>query len=255
MTIKNPHAPASEAQLKLVRKLAMRLPDDARDRAYERMAERFMSMSVASQWIEKLGELPVPEPTGDLKLVVDHLRKQRDDGKANDFGASLLDQFEKFGTLSEKQRSAILKRVKPQGNATPNPLIPAGRYAVQIDGEWQLFRVWRGTRNLAIQHVYAVKGTEEGTRLNAPNERLVATLVAKDPGLAARQFGYRTGHCGRCGKELEVNLSRKLGVGPECMKHVHTDEQRYSLMAWGRQELRDVGIDPEAKHDDLAVTA
>jgi hypothetical protein len=148
------------------------------------------------------------------------------------------------------------------------PLVPRGRYAVRVGDDIVFVRVWRGTENPFAQRMYlllraelstldphALKGIAkaEGERLNYAEALAVGKAIAADPGEAAREFGSRTGACWRCSTELEVNLSRKLKMGPECMKHVYDDPQRLSLMREARKELREAGIDPAAKYADLAT--
>jgi hypothetical protein len=141
--------------------------------------------------------------------------------------------------------------VEREPDEIPFPNVPDGRYAVQIrdTDEWDLLRVWRGTRNPAIVHVYRVKGTERGVRVEGAAERGALALIAEDPGQAAIEFGHRTGSCSRCGLELDKNLSRHLGIGPVCMKHWFDDETRLAKMRAGREELRADGIDPEDSFD------
>jgi hypothetical protein len=136
------------------------------------------------------------------------------------------------------------------------PDVPAGRYAVRIaNTEWDLLRVWRGTRNPSIVQVYRVKGTEQGERLSREEERGALLVIAEDPAKAAVEFGHRTGSCSRCGTELDVNLSRKLGIGPECMKHWFSNEDRLERMREAREQLRAAGLEPTEKFDSLAVVA
>lgn len=161
-------------------------------------------------------------------------------------------------SLPRKDASAWITRLLelPKLESKPDEPIedlpPAGRYAIEgTDGEWSLLRVWRGTRNSYIVQVYEVKGTEKGTRLPRATEKIALRAIAKNPGQAAIDFGHRTDHCSRCGIELERNLSRRLGIGPECIKHWFGDDERLARLAEARNELRAAGIDPEAKYADL----
>jgi hypothetical protein len=148
------------------------------------------------------------------------------------------------------------------------PLVPRGRYAVRVGDDLVFVRVWRGSQNPFAQRTYLLAKCElatldpralhgiakaEGERLNYAEAMTVVTAIAADPAEAAREFGSRTGSCFRCSTELEVNLSRKLLMGPECMKHVYEDEERLSRTRAARAELREAGIDPAAKYDDLAT--
>jgi hypothetical protein len=193
------------------------------------------------------------EPTGDEARVVAYLKGL---DKPNEFQASLLAQFERKGYLSEKQTAAVLRKMDTT-TAQPGQtktLVPDGRYAVELAGEWQLFRVWRGTRDPNVQHLYSVRGTERGERVFGALEAAAVQAIAADPGKAAREFGHRTGSCSRCGTELEVNLSRKIGVGPTCLKHWYGDEAK-TILADARETLRAAGIDPLAHNDNVAVAA
>jgi hypothetical protein len=76
--------------------------------------------------------------------------------------------------------------------------------------------------------------------------------IAKDPGEAAVMFGHRTGRCSRCGEDLKVNLSRKMGIGPVCAKHWFANDVRLARMADAREKLRAAGIDPKDSNDDLS---
>jgi hypothetical protein len=138
------------------------------------------------------------------------------------------------------------------GPVLPGPdVVPAGRYAypVMVDGveEWRYVKIWRKQDKVAA---YAIKGLEKGSKVDR-QEALLA-IAAFGTGKAAQEFGWRTGYCGRCGDELKKNLSRKLGIGPVCIKKVHSPSTVRSLMAGARKELRDAGLDPEAAYDSLA---
>jgi hypothetical protein len=147
----------------------------------------------------------------------------------------------------------IVKQAKQQAQPKVTlPLVEDGRYAVCLGGQWLLYRVWRGTRDPSVQHVYSVQGTEKGVRVYGTEERDALNAIVQDPAEAARAFGYRTGSCSRCGKELDVNLTRFMGIGPVCVKHFMEDEARYELLAESRDLLRQVGIDPADCNDDLA---
>lgn len=152
--------------------------------------------------------------------------------------------------------SFTLKAVKGSEPKIKKPMVPAGRYAVNAHGEWELYRVWVGSQyDPPPIHVYSVRGVEKGERCDQQEELAVLTEIAKDPGKAALEFGHRTGSCSRCGKELDVNLSRKLGVGPTCMKHWFDNETAKGMKKEARTELRADGLDPNEKYDKIEVTA
>jgi hypothetical protein len=268
VTIKNPNDPASDAQLNRLRLEVGRrqIADEAKTALKQRLAAKSITKGRASEWIERLLKAPLDEET-DLAKVVKHLRDREQQNALDEFTDSLLRQYEERGTLTEKQMAAVMRKVdggskSPLGSQMLEDAqkVPAGRYAVQGIkqgqlADWTLLRVWKGTRNPNVVHVYVVKGTEEGERLGPVESAVALRSIAQDPGKAALEFGHRTGCCSRCAAALDKNLSRKLGVGPTCMKHWFDPEQRHSMNAKARKELRDAGLDPEAKLDDLSVVA
>jgi hypothetical protein len=185
---------------------------------------------------------PLPEPEGDLKTVVDHLYAQSRVGKL----------YEKKGSLSDRQIAVVLARLT-QGQApkVQAPQLPDGRYAVTVDGNVRLVHVWHPRGKPEVQRLYPVTGHDDkgGKALYGQEELAVAKAIAADPAQAAMEFGHRTGHCFRCGAELDVNLSRSMGVGPTCVKHVMDDETRYATLAAHRAHLRAHGIDPAGAYD------
>jgi hypothetical protein len=192
------------------------------------------------------------QPT-DLPRVVAYLEAQERDGKLNDFTDSLLRYYRSKGGLTPKQIAAIVKKLDaPAQPARPTCTAPSGRYAVQAIDEMFLVRLWRGTRNPDYTCLYE---HDTGDRITGPLEPLLLAAISKDPAGAAEEFGHRTGTCYRCGTELLKNLSRKLGMGPDCMKHLFDREVRLARLAQARQELRDAGLDPEALNDNLSVAA
>jgi hypothetical protein len=99
-----------------------------------------------------------------------------------------------------------------------------------------------------------VKGIEKGERLNRPNEMAVLhAIVRAGIGAAAREFGHRTGSCSRCGKGLDVNLTREIGMGEKCLESVYDRDARLGVLKDARESLRARGIDPAEKLDRLAA--
>lgn len=157
--------------------------------------------------------------------------------RASDWIERLLDKPKTLATLP----------AEPAGN------VPAGRYAVPMgDDRWALVRVWIGSRT-GVVHVYAVKGTEKGERLNRTDSDFILSEIADNPAGYAAEFGHRTGCCSKCGKGLDSNLSRKLGIGPVCLANWMSKDERTAAKAKARAELRAAGIDPTGKHDSLVA--
>lgn len=97
------------------------------------------------------------------------------------------------------------------------PKVPAGRYAVVIDGVTKFFKVdtptegrWAGRTFVKIQasdELHAVRGD---------TARQVLELIAKDPEAASKLYGREIGACGVCGRTLTDEESRANGIGPIC---------------------------------------
>jgi hypothetical protein len=195
---------------------------------------------------------PVPEPEGDLKKVVDHLYDRSRKGTLNEFTQSLLNQWERKGQLSPKQQDVILRRLKDDGEKVALPLLPSGRYAVTVNSETLLIHVWHPKGKPEVQRLYEVKShSDSGQKLWGAAEMAAATAIAKDPAQAAIDYGHRTKHCYRCGSGLENNLSKSMGVGPVCVKHVMENEPRLAMMAAHRAHIRSHGFEPDGKLDPV----
>jgi hypothetical protein len=145
---------------------------------------------------------------------------------------------------------------KPEEEKAPLPgpdVVPAGRYAYSDGEQWIGVKIWRKGDRVAA---YVLKHGGDLDRGDATNVRhALNAIVALGVGRAAQEFGWRFGHCGRCTDELKVNLSRKLGMGPVCMKKVFGDTERLELMREARKELRAAGLDPDAKYDSLELAS
>lgn len=95
--------------------------------------------------------------------------------------------------------------------------VPAGRYAVEIDGRLGFFKVdcptegrWAGrvfVNQMASDTEYAVRGFRLG---------LVLDTIAADSQAASLRYGREIGACGVCGRTLTDEDSRARGIGPIC---------------------------------------
>ena len=95
--------------------------------------------------------------------------------------------------------------------------VPAGRYAVEIDGRLGFFKVdcptegrWAGyvfVKQMASDTEYPVRGARRGVVLDA---------IAADPQAASLRYGREIGACGVCGRTLTDEDSRARGIGPIC---------------------------------------
>lgn len=99
--------------------------------------------------------------------------------------------------------------------------VAAGRYAIEIDGTVHFFRVdrpekgkwngWTFVKEQASDDFYPVRGERAKTVLAA---------IAVDPAAAMIRYGHELGQCGNCGRTLTDEISREMGIGPECAKHL-----------------------------------
>lgn len=96
--------------------------------------------------------------------------------------------------------------------------VPAGRYALRIDGVVKFYRLdrptegrWAGYVFLKAQasdDLWPVKNTMEKAR--------ILGLIAQDTLAAERLYGMELGRCSRCGRTLTDETSRAYGIGPDC---------------------------------------
>jgi hypothetical protein len=163
----------------------------------------------------------------------------------------------KLGKLVEANGMAQIYKIaaaEKQEDKKPLPgpdEVPAGRYAIPMDGDWILVKVWRKEDRVATYQVTSSR--EQGGSLD--KYKMLPAIAEFGAGQAAQEYGWRTGHCGRCGDRLKVNLPRKLGIGEHCMKIVYDDKTRLEMVRKARKELRAAGLDPAAKYDSLELTA
>ena len=95
--------------------------------------------------------------------------------------------------------------------------VPAGRYAVEINGKLGFFKVdrptegrWAGyvfVKQMASDTEYPVRGFRRGAVLD---------VIAVDPQAASLRYGQEIGACGVCGRTLTDEDSRARGIGPIC---------------------------------------
>jgi hypothetical protein len=172
-------------------------------------------------------------------------------------------QVSSTGRAQTYEIDAPNKEAKPKEEAEakedgkpplPGPdAVPAGRYAYNDGEKWMGVKIWRKGDRVAAYVLTHGGDLDRGEPTNV--RHALNSIVAIGVGRAAQEFGWRFGHCGRCGDELKKNLSRKLGMGPVCMKKVFGARDRLHLLADARKELRAAGLDPEAKYDSLETVA
>ena len=95
--------------------------------------------------------------------------------------------------------------------------VPAGRYAVEIDGRLGFFKVDRPTEGRWAGFVF-IKQMASDTEYLVRGERrnLVYAAIATSPTAASVRYGREIGACGVCGRTLTDEDSRARGIGPIC---------------------------------------
>lgn len=99
--------------------------------------------------------------------------------------------------------------------------VPAGHYAIESTGDNDLafYRVDRPTQGSYAGRVFVKLVVGGHPDQNVPRSHVAGVLarIAADPDAAAR-YGRELGQCCRCNRHLTDELSRELGIGPECRK-------------------------------------
>lgn len=125
-----------------------------------------------------------------------------------------------FLTSNEARNLINLMKAQPYKRSpqVETPEVPAGTYAIEVDGKLCFVRVehgkgrWAGrtfVKQQAGDDLYPVRGSRANTML---------ALIAEDPRAAMALYGHEIGRCGRCGRTLTDAESRELGIGPVCVE-------------------------------------
>jgi hypothetical protein len=115
-------------------------------------------------------------------------------------------------------------------------VVPAGRYALELDGELRFVKVWRKGERIGVY--------DDDNRDRLPLTTLQAIADAGSFECAVR-YGQLRKACSRCGVKLRNRLSVELAIGPECIKYWHDDVTRLTLVDNARQAIRARGEDPK----------
>lgn len=224
---------ASEAQLILIdRLLNEREMDDREFKTFRLLREGEyceFDKKVASGMIESLLKMPAKQ-NDDLKRVADELQRLNLEGRLNTFTASLHEQLERRGTLSEKQIAAVLKGMEKRAENTLGktlPDVPAGRYAIEsvTDGTIAFYKVdrpdsgrWEGytfVKRLVASGGFGDDLSEQ--RLSFEVTRtILEQIIEQGIEKSMSRYGHELGVCGHCGRTLTDEVSIERGIGPVC---------------------------------------
>ena len=140
----------------------------------------------------------------------------------NELLTEVITEAEARTLANEYWIDAIVRRDTILHNTAPAPRtvarsVPAGRYAVDVDGKLGFFKVdcpdsgrWAGyvfVKQFASDTEYPVRGARRQVILDA---------IAVNPQAASLRYGQEIGACGVCGRTLTDEDSRARGIGPIC---------------------------------------
>ena len=114
---------------------------------------------------------------------------------------------------------AVWRKLHPGAPTAPaDGLPPAGRYAVEMDGQLRFFHVDRPTEGRWAGYVFVSQqaGDDLYPVKNPHGRARVLLAISVDPEAAARRYGRELGVCGVCGRTLTNSESRAAGIGPIC---------------------------------------
>ena len=155
----------------------------------------------------------------------------------NSFASSLVEQYSKRGSLSDKQTGAaiaMLMKVKAnKAQKADAPSIDLGNVVAMFSKAHEAIKTPRfrfedlvisrapdhgvnaGALYVKIEGEYAGK-VKEGKWFGSQDILPKLQQISKDPLSSAVAYGRRTGTCACCGKELTVHESIERGIGPIC---------------------------------------
>ena len=95
--------------------------------------------------------------------------------------------------------------------------VPAGRYAVDVDGKLGFFKVDRPTEGRWQGYTFVTQQVSDAEYpVRGGRKNLVLAAVAASPQAASVRYGREIGKCGVCGRTLTNEESRAAGIGPIC---------------------------------------
>jgi len=96
--------------------------------------------------------------------------------------------------------------------------VPAGFYALPIDGTTAFYRVQRPTEGRWAGRLFLDQqaGDEFYPIRNHAQRNYILSLIAVDPRGASVRYGHEIGRCGVCSRTLTNEQSRAAGIGPVC---------------------------------------
>lgn len=160
------------------------------------------------------------EASRDQAALVDWLRTQT----WSEFAQDLARYFDRKGRLTERQEAAARSmrekvEVKRQSRSSGGgyPDVPAGRYAIEVNGEIKFYKVDRPTQGRWAGWTFVkVQASDEFYRVKGAAARSILEQIEQDPIEASKRYGREIGRCGVCNRTLTQPESIAAGIGPIC---------------------------------------
>jgi Family of unknown function (DUF6011) len=110
--------------------------------------------------------------------------------------------------------------VRPQPmNNQPLPDVPAGRYAIEVDGVLKFYHVDKPTEGRWVGYTFvSVRASDTKYPVRGMDQKraVLNAIIAAGVQEATERFGRELGICGICGRSLTDDESRARGIGPIC---------------------------------------
>jgi len=122
---------------------------------------------------------------------------------------------------AEISRLLALPKTAPAAKASTTPQdavdVPAGRYAIEVDGVVKFYRVDRPTEGRWAGYTFVkVQASDDLHPVRGTAAQGILKAIAVDPREASLRYGREIGSCGVCGRTLTDEDSRNAGIGPVC---------------------------------------
>jgi hypothetical protein len=162
-----------------------------------------------------------PATPAQLSFITDLARKHVVNpahlGRLNEkIAAGQLERSVASETIDWLKRQPV--RTAAPAVSAPAPSVPAGRYALEVDGGVKFYLVDRPTEGRWAGRTFvSVQASDDKYPVRNPESRNdILAAIAVNPKEAMLRYGRELGHCGHCGRTLTNDESRERGIGPVC---------------------------------------
>lgn len=136
------------------------------------------------------------------------------DGEPESRGAYLRPEEEARVHVTRPKAQPLLGTPRSHGESG----VPAGRYAIEVDGTLKFYVVDRPTEGRWAGYTFVKVQASDDTFPVRSREARTAILaqISDDVEGAMLRYGREIGRCGHCGRTLTNEESRARGIGPVC---------------------------------------